>query len=154
MKILMVCLGNICRSPLAEGIMQHKANQAGLNWQVDSAGTGGWHVGHPPHPLSQKTALHYGIDISQQQCRQFCAADMLQFDVVFFMENSNLEDARRMAGNQWNAEKAQLLLNEIEPGSNQPVPDPYHGIEADYHTVFDMISRACDAFIAKHISYN
>ncbi len=151
MKVLMVCLGNICRSPLAEGILQHKANQHGLQWQVDSAGTGNWHVGQPPHRLSQKTALHYGVNIAHQKCRQFSASDMMQFDVIFFMERENLEDAKIIAGSQWDASKAKLLLNELHPESNKAVPDPYYGTEADYHHVFEMISKACDAFIAKHI---
>jgi protein-tyrosine phosphatase len=152
MKILMVCLGNICRSPLAEGIMQHKAKQAGLHWQVDSAGTGNWHIGEPPHRLSQKTALHYGVDIGHQKCRQFKPGDMQAFDVIFFMEKANMDDAKVIAGAHWDASKAKLLLNEVHPGSNKAVPDPYYGTEPDYHDVFHLISDACDAFIAKHIS--
>jgi protein-tyrosine phosphatase len=151
MKVLMVCLGNICRSPLAEGILQHKAQQCGLQWQVDSAGTGNWHVGQPPHRLSQKTALHYGVDISYQKCRQFRASDMTEFDIIFFMEKANMDDAKMIAGSKWNEAKAKLLLNEIHPESNKAVPDPYYGTEDDYHEVFEMISQACDAFIAKHI---
>lgn len=151
MKVLMVCLGNICRSPLAEGILQHKAQQCGLTWLVDSAGTGSWHIGQPPHRLSQKTALHYGVDISNQKCRQFQASDMMEFDVIFFMERANMDDAKIIAASNWNAAKAKLLLNEIHPGSNKAVPDPYYGTEADYHDVFEMISEACDAFIAKHL---
>lgn len=147
----MVCLGNICRSPLAEGIMQHMAKQAGLHWQIDSAGTGNWHVGQPPHRLSQKTALHYGVDIGAQKCRQFKPADMQAFDVIFFMESANMHDAKMIAGAHWNASKAKLLLNEIRPDCNNAVPDPYYGTEDDYHQVFNMISEACEAFITKHI---
>jgi protein-tyrosine phosphatase len=150
MKILMVCLGNICRSPLAEGIMQHKAAAAGLRWTVDSAGTGNWHVGEAPHRLSQKTALQYGIDISQQQARQFRPTDMAHFDRVFFMDQANYNEARRMAGSQWNADKAMLLLEVLHPGEGREVPDPYYGTESDYHHVFHLISQACDAYIARH----
>lgn len=147
----MVCLGNICRSPLAEGIMQHKANEAGLNWIVDSAGTGSWHIGEGPHPLSQKTALHYGINISQQRARRFRPTDPLEFDQLFFMDDDNLLDARQMAGRHWQAHKASLLLEVMHPGKKMSVPDPYYGEESDYHSVFQMISEACDAFIARHI---
>src|ERR1700759_1071281 len=80
MRILMVCLGNICRSPLAEGILQHKADAAGLDWQVDSAGTNGYHTGEAPHHLSQKVARHHGLDISRQRARKFQAADFQQYD--------------------------------------------------------------------------
>ena len=152
MRILMVCLGNICRSPLAEGILQHKAQEAGLPWKVESAGTGDWHIGQPPHRLSQKTALQYGIDISHQKCRQFVPSDMEQFDIIFFMEQANLNDAKAIAGQRWNEKKARLLLNEITPGKNQPVPDPYFGEEPGYHEVFHLISEACNAFIAKQHS--
>ena len=152
MKILMVCLGNICRSPLAEGIMQQKAKQAGLPWTVDSAGTGSWHSGEPPHRLSQKVSKARGVDISGQKARQFRPADMLEFDIVFFMDEDNLLDARRMAGNMWVDAKASLLLDELYPGESRSVPDPYYGDEPDYHDVFDMISAACDAFINRHLN--
>jgi len=89
MKILMVCLGNICRSPLAEGILQHKANLAGLNWMVDSAGTANYHVGEAPHRLSQKVAKQNGIDISHLRGRQFSKNDMLEFDKIYVMDTDN-----------------------------------------------------------------
>jgi protein-tyrosine phosphatase len=151
MKILMVCLGNICRSPLAEGIMQHKANEAGFNWTVDSAGTGSWHTGEPPHRLSQKVAKIRGVDISRQKARQFRPADMLEFDTIFFMDEDNLLDAKRMAGNMWIESKAGLLLDELYPGQGRSVPDPYFGDEPDYHEVYNMIADACDAFIKKQL---
>ena len=150
MKVLMVCLGNICRSPLAEGIMQDKANKAGLNWQVDSAGTGNWHVGNAPHKLSQKVAGINGIDICQQKGRQFDATDMNTFDLVFFMDEDNLMDAKQMAGIDWNPAKADLLLNTLYPGENRSVPDPYYGGEEGFHETFALISRACDAIIKKY----
>ncbi len=150
MKILMVCLGNICRSPLAEGIMQHRATTAGLPWTVDSAGTGNWHTGQPPHRLSQKVSLQYGVDIGGQRARQFSAADVARFDQLFFMDQTNYEDARRMAGQHWDASKAMLLLDVLHPGEGREVPDPYYGTEQDYHDVFHLISQACDAFIARH----
>lgn len=149
MKILMVCLGNICRSPLAEGIMQHKANAAGLAWQVDSAGTGSWHIGNSPHKLSQKVAKLNGVDICSQKGRQFVASDMVDFDKIYFMDSDNYNDARRIAGPLWDAAKADLLLNELYPGQNRSVPDPYYGGEDGFHDVYALIAQACDKVIEK-----
>lgn len=148
MKILMVCLGNICRSPLAEGILQHKANAAGLNWQVDSAGTAGYHVGNPPHHLSQKVAKHNGIDISHQQCKQFVQEDMLNYDRIYVMDSSNYNDVKKISGHLWNEQKVGLLLNELYKGENRNVPDPWYGEEDGYHKVFDMIDRACEKIVS------
>lgn len=147
MKILMVCLGNICRSPLAEGILQHKANAAGLNWQVDSAGTAGYRVGNPPHHLSQKVAKHNGIDISHQQCKQFVQEDMLNYDRIYVMDSSNYNDVKKISGHLWNEQKVGLLLNELYKGENRNVPDPWYGEEDGYHKVFDMIDRACEKIV-------
>jgi protein-tyrosine phosphatase len=147
MKILMVCLGNICRSPLAEGIMQHKAKEAGLNWSVDSAGTAGYHIGEPPHRLSQKVALQNGIDISRQRGRQFSGDDILTFDRIFVMDQDNLRDVKRIAGSNWKDGKVELMMNALYPGENREVPDPWYGTEKDFHEVFDMLSKACDRFI-------
>ncbi|MEO6151437.1 MAG: low molecular weight protein-tyrosine-phosphatase [Mucilaginibacter sp.] len=119
MKILMVCLGNICRSPLAEGIMQHLADKHGLNWTVDSAGTGGWHVGNSPDRRSTRTALKRGVDISKQSCRQFKTNDFDEFDLILVMDKSNLKDVLSKTRNPQDAQKVKLLLNNAE------VPDPY-----------------------------
>lgn len=146
----MVCLGNICRSPLAEGILQHKANAAALNWQVDSAGTAGYHVGNPPHHLSQKVAKQNGIDISLQQCKQFVQVDMLNYDRIYVMDSSNYNDVKKISGNLWNEQKVDLLLNELYKGENRNVPDPWYGEEDGYHKVFDMIDRACEKIIEKY----
>ncbi|MFT4152519.1 low molecular weight protein-tyrosine-phosphatase [Parafilimonas sp.] len=150
MKILMVCLGNICRSPLAEGIMQDKANKAGLNWQVDSAGTANYHVGEPPHRLSQKVAKLNGVDISHQCCRQFVKEDMLRFDKIYAMDKDIYNDIKRISRDVWNPSKADLLMNEIHPGKNIDVPDPWYGTEQNYHEVYAMIDKACDAIIEKY----
>lgn len=150
MKILMVCLGNICRSPLAEGILQHKADKLGLNWKVDSAGTAGYHVGEAPHRLSQKVAKQNGIDISQQQCRQFVKEDMLNYDRIYVMDNANYDDVRRISNTIWDEDKTDLLLNELYPNENKNVPDPWYGEEDGYHKVFDMIDKACDKIIEKY----
>ena len=147
MKILMVCLGNICRSPLAEGILQHKAWQAGLNWSVDSAGTNGYHTGEAPHHLSQKVAKLNGIDISKQRSRKFTAADFEMYDKIYAMAEDVLDDMKRIAKNKFDDQKADLLLNEIYPGQNRDVPDPWYGPEPGYHEVFALIEKACDKIV-------
>ncbi|MBG9376586.1 low molecular weight phosphotyrosine protein phosphatase [Panacibacter sp. DH6] len=150
----MVCLGNICRSPLAEGILQYKASAAGLLWKVDSAGTAGYHIGKPPHELSQKVSKINGIDISSQQCRQFKKEDMLHYDKIYVMDSSNYLDVKRISGDLWNESKTDLLMNECYPGRNMAVPDPWYGAEDGYHTVYKMISEACDVIIARYGSIN
>jgi protein-tyrosine phosphatase len=152
MKVLMVCLGNICRSPLAEGVLKHKASAAGLNWTVESAGTGNWHIGEAPHRLSQKVAKLNGVDISQQQGRQFVKEDMQRYDLILAMDNQNLKDIRRMSGSLWNPAKVNLLLNYSYPAENRDVPDPWYGGEPDFHDVYKMIDTACDRIIEKHRS--
>lgn len=147
MKILMVCLGNICRSPLAHGILETKIAQLKLNWQVDSAGTGGYHNGEPPHHLSQEVAKQNGIDISKQRARQFLAADMDLFDKIIVMDAANYNDVKRIAANKWQPQKVELLLNYLYPNQNKQVPDPWYGGKQDFIQVFQMIDKACDAFI-------
>lgn len=146
-KILMVCLGNICRSPLAEGILRHKAREAGLACEVDSAGTGNWHTGEQPHHLSQKVAAINQIDISGQRARQFKPEDLEQFDRIYFMDANNLSDAKRMAGNRWQPHKTALLLDVLPENGLKEVPDPYFGDFDGYIEVFDLIATACDAII-------
>lgn len=150
MKILMVCLGNICRSPLAEGILQHKADAAGLDWQVDSAGTNGYHTGEAPHPLSQKVARHNGLDISRQRARRFSAADFHHYDKIYAMAGDVVDEMRRIAGRQFDPAKVDLLMNEAFPGSNRDVPDPWYGPEPGYHEVYKMIDTAADRIIARY----
>jgi len=147
MKILMVCLGNICRSPLAEGIMQRKIEEKGLNWLVDSAGTNGYHVGEQPHRLSQKVALQRGIDISRQRARSFKAEDFKKFDRIYAMAEDVIDEMRWIAGSSFDKNKVTLLMNELHPGTDMDVPDPWYGPEPGYHEVFDMIDKACDAII-------
>jgi len=148
MKILMVCLGNICRSPLAEGILQHKVNQQNLNWQVDSAGTGAWHVGENPDPRSIETARDHGIDISHQRARQFRAADLETYDLIFAMDSSNYSNIMRMAATASQEQKVDLILNLVEPGRNVNVPDPYYGGDSGFEKVYQMLDQACDRLIA------
>jgi protein-tyrosine phosphatase len=150
MRTLMVCLGNICRSPLAEAILQQKAREAGLDWEVDSAGTNGFHVGEAPHPLSQKVARMNGIDISRQRARKFTADDFQRFDKIYAMAGDVVQEMRRIAGRQFDASKLELLLNEVHPGRNQDVPDPWSGPESGYHTVYQMIDEAGDKIIERY----
>ena len=149
MKILMVCLGNICRSPLAEGILQHKATQAGLNWVVDNAGTNGYHIGEPPHQLSIKVALQNGIDISHQRSRKFVAEDFERYDKIYAMADDVLDDMKRIAKNKFNNQKVDLLLNELFPNQNLEVPDPWYGPEKGYREVFELIDKACAAMVRR-----
>jgi protein-tyrosine phosphatase len=150
MKILMVCLGNICRSPLAEGILQEKALKAGLNWQVDSAGTNGYHTGEPPHQLSIKVAKLNNIDISQQRSRKFIAADIETYDIIYAMANDVLLDINRIAKNNFDTNKVSLFLEESFAGEERDVPDPWSGPEKDYHEVFEIIDKNCNSIIKKY----
>ena len=152
MKILMVCLGNICRSPLAEGILQHKASESGLYWRVESAGTNHYHTGEPPHPLSQKVAKLNGIDICNQRARRFVAEDFEVYDKIYALAGDVLDDIRRMAKKKMDESKVDLLMNELYPGMNMDVPDPYYGAERGYHEVYKMIDAVCDAIINKYSS--
>jgi protein-tyrosine phosphatase len=150
MKILMVCLGNICRSPLGEGIMQKKAADAGLDWIIDSAGTNGYHIGEPPHKLSQKVALHFGLDISKQISRSFVKEDFDRFDKIYAMADDVLDDIRYIAKEKFDPAKAILLLDEVYPGQHKEVPDPWSKIEIEYYKVYDLLDKTCDAIISKY----
>ncbi len=143
MKILMVCLGNICRSPLAEGIMQHLSDERGLNWQIDSAGTGNWHVGEGPDRRSVRIAGKHGVDISRQVCRQFKVSDFDDFDLIFAMDRQNMRDILAQARNQQDTQKVKLLLNDKE------VPDPYFD-DTRFEPVFELIEGACKDVIKEY----
>lgn len=150
MNILMVCLGNICRSPLAEGILQHKAWNAGLKWSIESAGTNGYHTGEPPHKFSQKVAKLNGIDICSQRSRRFTADDFARFDKIYAMSSDVMDEMRAIAKNKYDASKVDLLMNELYPGQDMDVPDPWYGPEPGYHDVYGMIDKACDIIISKY----
>lgn len=146
----MVCLGNICRSPLAEGILQDKALKAGLNWQVESAGTNGYHTGEPPHHFSIKVASENGIDISRQRSRRFIAADFDEYDILYAMADDVLDDMRRIGKNKFDANKVSLFLEASFPGEERDVPDPWSGPEKHYHEVFAIINNNCESIIRKY----
>lgn len=154
MKILMVCLGNICRSPLAEGILKDKVKKAGLEWIVESAGTNNYHLNEAPHPLSQKVAKLNGIDISTQRKKRFSADDVENYDKIYALAEDVLEDIKWIAGKKFNAKKTDLLMNELFPGENSDVPDPFYGDEEGYHEAYRLINDACDAIIKKYVFSN
>jgi low molecular weight protein-tyrosine phosphatase len=136
----MVCLGNICRSPLAEGIMQYHADENGLDWEIDSAGTGNWHVGEGPDRRSTRAARNHGIDISNQVCRQFRRSDFHEFDLILVMDKNNRSDVLSMAPDTQAAAKVKLLLGAKE------VPDPYYD-DGVFEPVFGLIEKGCKDMI-------
>ena len=146
MRILMVCLGNICRSPLAEGILKHKVRQTGLDWTVDSAGTGSWHAGELPDRRSIAVARKYGVDITDQRARQFQAADFDRFDQILVMDTQNQRDVLRQAQHDEHRAKVQLILDFIYPGQDRSVPDPYYD-DNGFEEVFGMLDAACDKLL-------
>lgn len=143
MRILMVCLGNICRSPIAEGVMNHIALQHHLNWQVASAGTESYHIGEPPHQYSQKICQKNGIDISGQRAHKFSTDDFNKYDKIYAMSQDVITDIKHLAGSGFDERKISLFLNELYPGENRSVPDPWYGPEEGYTEVYEMIERTC-----------
>ncbi|MDO4728571.1 MAG: low molecular weight protein-tyrosine-phosphatase [Bacteroidota bacterium] len=140
-KILMVCLGNICRSPLAEGILKSKLDLE--KFEVDSAGTGGWHKGESPDKRSVEVAKTNGIDISKQRARQIQKSDFQYFDYIYVMDKSNYADVLALAPNQEVANKVNMILNEVQPHSDKDVPDPYYGGKDGFEKVYKMLDEAC-----------
>jgi protein-tyrosine phosphatase len=145
-KILMVCLGNICRSPLAEGILRSKLSEKFI---VDSAGTGGWHAGELPDKRSIAIARLKGLDISTQRARQFKISDFTTFDHIFVMDNPNYKELLALAPNEVTKSKVKLILNEIFPNDNIDVPDPYYGGIDGFENVYNMLDQACDEIARK-----
>lgn len=147
-KILMVCLGNICRSPLAEGILQSKLPAD--KFIVDSAGTGNWHAGQGPDSRSVATAKGRGLDISCQKARQIKPSDFTAFDHIYVMDSSNLRDVTKLAPNAGARAKIKLMMDEIYPGKKTDVPDPYYGGPDGFEKVYDMLDQAC-ALVAQKL---
>jgi protein-tyrosine phosphatase len=140
-KVLMVCLGNICRSPLAEGILQSKLPRQ--DYIIDSAGTANYHIGTAPDKRSIVTAKKFGIDISQQKCRQLSKSDFETFDYIYVMDNSNYKNVIAIAPNEASKQKVKLILNELESIGNLEVPDPYYGEMEDFEHIFHLLDDAC-----------
>jgi protein-tyrosine phosphatase len=149
-KILMVCLGNICRSPLAEGILASKLPKD--KFKVDSAGTGTYHVGKQPDLRSIAIAKKNGLDISSQCARQFNADDFAFYDYIFAMDQTNYRDIMRLAPNEASKKKVSLILDDLFPGENVDVPDPYFGLDNGFATVYEMLDEVCELIAAKLIS--
>jgi len=143
-KILMVCLGNICRSPLAEGILRDKAEKLNLNILVDSAGTSNYHVGEHPDHRTIKNARSHNIDLSKLKARQFSHNDFDNFDIIYVMDSSNFYDVISLARNENEKQKVQLILDFIYPNASISVPDPYFGGEDGFENVFTILNNACE----------
>ncbi len=147
-KILMVCLGNICRSPLAEGILKSKLITKDI--QIDSAGTGSYHIGELPDPRSIAVANKNGINITNQRARKFVVEDFDNFDIIYVMDAYNYDAVLKLARNEADKAKVELILNAVFPNENLDVPDPYSGGDYGFKNVFNMLNEACD-IIAKKI---
>ncbi|MBT8233944.1 MAG: low molecular weight phosphotyrosine protein phosphatase [Saprospiraceae bacterium] len=149
MKILMVCLGNICRSPLAHGILEREIQMQNLDWEVDSAGTSGWHEGELPDQRSIEVAKENGLDITNQRSRAFTKKDFKDFDLIVVMDSSNFSNVKSLADNEAEEAKIKLLLNYSYPGENRAVPDPYY--HGGFPKVYSMIEDAVLNLIKHHV---
>ena len=149
MRILMVCLGNICRSPLADGILRKKIRESGLDIEVDSAGTAGYHIGDPPDSRMRATAKRFGVSIDDLVARQFMKSDFDQFDLIYAMDTSNYNNIMVLARNDQDEHKVKLILNESHPGQDLSVPDPYYGGDQGFIDVFNLLDEATDAIMKK-----
>jgi protein-tyrosine phosphatase len=147
--ILMVCLGNICRSPLAEGILRKKLSEHGIEALIDSAGTSGYHAGENPDQRSIANAKKNGVDISKLISRQFTQADFDRFEHIFVMDQNNYKDVIALARNENDKKKVNMILNMVEPGRHQPVPDPYFGGEDGFQAVHELLDEACEIIASK-----
>lgn len=149
MRVLFVCLGNICRSPTAEGVLRHKLLEAGLagRIEVDSAGTGDWHVGKAPDSRTREAALRRGYDLSSLRARQVVAADFQRFDLLLAMDQHNLAHLQRMQP-QSDAAELDLFLRRYQLSLDE-VPDPYYGGEEGFEQVLDLLEQACDALVVE-----
>ncbi len=153
-SILMVCLGNICRSPMAEGLLRQKAAEHGLNWNIDSASTNRYHTGEAPHKLSQKVCQKNNIDISDQRARVFTAQDFEQYDLIYVMADDVMQDLEQIAGNKFDQQKVKYFLAELPGHNSRNVPDPWYGEEDGYDEVFSLIDKTTDEIINKYKKAN
>ena len=143
----MVCLGNICRSPLAEGILKSKLPTN--NFFIDSAGTANYHVGSPPDKRSISIAKNYGINISNLKARQFKVSDFDSFDFIYVMDDSNFNNVIKLARNNEDIKKVKLILNEVNPNKNLDVPDPYYDGDEGFENTYKMLDEACNVVVKK-----
>ena|ERR1035438_5551390 len=148
-SILFVCLGNICRSPMAEGILCHKAEKGGLKLKIDSAGTESFHVGENPDQRATVTAKKHGIDISKLVARQINRDDFGEFDLILVADAQVYNEVIHIARNETDKKKVDFIMNLVRPDSNTVVPDPYYGGMDGFEKVFQMLNKACDILILK-----
>ncbi len=147
MKVLMVCLGNICRSPMADGWLRHYAKEHNLDITVDSAGTANYHVGSKPDHRMRKWSMEAGVSINELRARQFSVQDFDEFDIIFAMDQSNKRNILSLARNAEDEKKVRLFLNELHPNEDMEVPDPYYGSDKDFKDVIELLKNATQSFI-------
>lgn len=147
MKILMVCLGNICRSPMADGLMRKKVKDNKLDVVVDSAGTGDWHIGDQPDPRMMETAKRNGVPIDELRGRQFKVEDFDAFDRIIVMDKSNFDNVRKLSRDEKDTQKIEMFLDLTHPGKDLEVPDPYFGGDEGFQDVFDMLDAGTDVIL-------
>jgi protein-tyrosine phosphatase len=148
MRVLMVCLGNICRSPLAHGILRDKTSA--LGWEIDSAGTSAMHEGEGPDPRSVAIARKHGLSIRDLVARGFDVSDFDRFDIIYVMDQSNFKNVISLARNVEDQKKVKLILNEVDELSNAEVPDPYYGGDHGFENVYQMLNEATDVIVNKY----
>jgi protein-tyrosine phosphatase len=151
MHILFVCLGNICRSPLAEGILKKKIGDYGLDWHVESAGTGSWHIGETPDPRSVEIAHQYGIDITDQEARQFSPYDFERFNRIYVMDGGNYADVIQYAQTEEEQQKVHYLLDILYSGQQLEVPDPYWD-DNGFQKVYQLLDKTIEELIEQENS--
>lgn len=151
MKILFVCLGNICRSPLADGLMRKKVAEKELDWTVDSCGTAAYHIGNLPDSRTRANAAEHGVDLNMLRARQFEVEDFDNFDHIYVMDQSNYNNVKAVARNPQDMDKVQLCLSVLENSDYTEVPDPYYGGEQGFETVFQLLDKATDEILANGI---
>lgn len=150
MKYLMVCLGNICRTPIAVGLLRKKLKEIGSDSMVDSCGFEPYHIGDKADPRARKIMADHGIDISDHRARLFHPDDFKTSDLIFAMDSFILADIKRMAKSDDDLKKVDLLLNVASPGMNCEVPDPYYGDTEGFSKTYEIIDKALDAVIEKY----
>jgi len=146
-KVLMVCLGNICRSPMAEGLLRHKLRQLNLEVDTDSAGTAGYHIGSKPDQRMIDTAAQFGVDISDLRARQFNVNDFDEFDFIFAMDQENQFNMQKLAKNETQRDKVKLFLEYVNYRNFTEVPDPYYGTKKDFEFVYNMLDEATETLL-------
>ena len=150
MKILFVCLGNICRSPIAEGVMKNICVQNNVSWTIDSAGTNNYHTGEPPHKYSQMVCQQHGIDIFCQRAKRFVADDIEKYDIIYALATDVYQEISLIAKEKMDEKKVKLFLDELYPNENKSVIDPWYGTKEGYYPVFEQINMCCEKIFEKY----